>query len=59
MRDAFEVSKRSAGARTIAAIVSQGGTGLSRYVAGHLMRELALVSCQQSKHRYKRASQEQ
>lgn len=58
MREAFEVSKGSAGARTIAAIVSQDGTDLSRYVAGNLMRELALVSCQQSKHRYKRASQE-
>ena len=58
VREAFDVSEGSAGARTIAAIVSQDGTDLSRYVASNLMRELALVSCQQSKHRYKRASKE-
>ena len=58
MREAFDISEGSAGARTIAAIVSQDGTHLSRYVASNLMHELALVSCQQPKHRYKRALQE-
>ncbi|MEL0638808.1 hypothetical protein V6259_18925 [Marinomonas sp. TI.3.20] len=42
VRVAFEVSEGAAGARTIAAIVTQGGTSLSRYVASNLMRELAL-----------------
>lgn len=58
VREAFEVSEGSAGARTIAAMVTQTGTPLSRYVASNLMRELALFSCQQPKHRYKRATQE-
>ncbi|REG79508.1 putative transposase [Marinomonas pollencensis] len=58
VRAAFEVSEGSAGARTVAAIVTQGGTSLSRYVASNLMRVLALLSCHQPKHRYKRAKQE-
>ncbi|REG81980.1 putative transposase [Marinomonas pollencensis] len=58
VRAAFKVSEGSAGARTIAAIVTQGGTSLSRYVASNLMRELALLSRQQPKHHYKRAKQE-
>lgn len=58
VREAFDASEGSAGARTIAAMVTQKGTSLSRYVASNLMRELALFSCQQPKHRYKRATQE-
>jgi len=51
-------SNGSAGARTLATIMTQRGTPLSRYRARGLMKELELVSCQQPKHRYKNASQE-
>ncbi len=39
-------------------MVTLSGSPLSRYVAGNLMRELSLFSCQQPKHRYKRVTQE-
>jgi putative transposase len=53
--DAFKDSNYSAGARTIAAIISNDGTELSRYRAGKLMKELGLLSCQPSKPAYKKA----
>lgn len=34
------------------------GTPISRYVAGRMMKELKLVSCQLPAHRYKKANQE-
>ena len=54
--DAFEYSNYSAGARTIAAIISNddGDTELSRYRAGKLMKELGLLSCQPSQPAYKK-----
>lgn len=58
VREAHAVSGGSAGARTIASLVSNGGEPLSRYVAGKLMKELGIVSCQQPKHRYKKATNE-
>jgi len=58
VRMAHRQSGGSAGARTVASMVSQTGTPLSRYRAGRLMKALSLVSCQQPKHRYKRAAQE-
>ena len=58
VRRAHELSNGSAGARTIADMVSNRGIPLTRYRAGKLMRELQLVSCQLPNHRYKKASQE-
>ncbi len=52
---AHRLSGGSAGARTVAQIVSRNGTPLTRYVAGKLMKELGLVSSQLPKHAYKRA----
>ena len=54
----FRESRGSAGARTIALIATERGYPLSRYRTTRLMREQQLASCQQPKHRYKRASQE-
>jgi len=51
-------SNGSAGVRTLATIMTTRGTPLSRYRARGLMKELELVSCQEPKHRYKKASQE-
>jgi putative transposase len=53
--DAFEESNHSAGARTIANIVSNDGIELSRYRAKKLMKELSLVSSQPSQPKYKKA----
>ena len=58
VRAAHSASNGSAGARTIADIVTARGIPLSRYKASKLMKELDLVSCQQPKHAYKKASQE-
>lgn len=58
VRKAHRESNGSAGARTIADIVTTQGTPLSRYRAGRLMKQLDLVSCQLPKHSYKRANQE-
>jgi putative transposase len=57
VRAAHEESNGSAGARTIADIVTTRGIPLSRYRAGRLMKELKLVSCQLPNHRYKKANQ--
>ena len=54
---AFDESNQSAGARTIAAIVTARGINLSRYRASRLMKTLGLVSCQLPRHKYKKASQ--
>ena len=58
IRLAFEDSNSSAGARTIADIVTARGTDLSRYRASRLMKKLDLVSCQVPSHKYKKANQE-
>lgn len=59
IKDAWNLSGGSAGARTLATIVTtQYGVKMSRYLAGKLMKELGLTSCQQVKHRYKRGSKE-
>jgi putative transposase len=59
VREAHEASNGSAGARTIADIVTNTkGVSLSRYCATKMMKVLGLVSCQSPKHRYKRATQE-
>ncbi len=54
---AYTLSNGSAGARTIAKIVSAEGSSLSRYRAGRRMHVLGLVSSQQPRHRYKAAEQ--
>jgi len=58
VREAHSVSNGSAGARTVANIVSTAGTPLNRYFAGKYMQEMGLVSCQQPSHSYKRGGQE-
>jgi putative transposase len=50
-----KTSKGSAGARTIATTSTTAGLPMSRYIARMCMQELQLVSCQQPKHRYKKA----
>ncbi|EMQ2879019.1 IS3 family transposase, partial [Vibrio navarrensis] len=58
VRRAYELSNGSAGARTIADIVTARGIPLSRYRASKFMKELDLVSCQRAKHTYKKTQQE-
>ncbi len=58
VRRAYELSNGSAGARTIADIVTARGIPLSRYRASKFMKELNLVSCQRPKHAYKKTQQE-
>nr|WP_156129930.1 IS3 family transposase [Aeromonas australiensis] len=58
VRKAHNQSNGSAGARSIAGIVTKRGIALSRYRATKLMKELGLVSCQQLSHSYKKAAQE-
>jgi len=58
VKSIFNESNGSAGARTIADIATSRGLALSRYRAGRLMKACQLVSCQQPRHRYKKATQE-
>lgn len=48
------MSNGSAGARTIADIVTNMGMNLSRYRATKVMKVLGLVSLQQPKHKYRK-----
>ncbi len=57
VRAAHTLSNGSAGARTIAHMVSQQGVPLSRYRAAGFMRRLDLESSQPPTHRYKKAVQ--
>jgi putative transposase len=57
VKAAHTLSNGSAGARTIATLVTAQGLPLSRYRARRRMQALGLVSCQQPKHRYKKAEQ--
>jgi len=50
-------SNGSVGARTIAIVATDRGMPLSRYRARGLMKQCGLVSCQQPKHAYKKATQ--
>ncbi|WP_442800720.1 IS3 family transposase [Shewanella sp. AS16] len=58
IREAHAASNGSAGARSVAEIVTAKGINLSRYRASKLMKQLGLVSCQQPKHAYKKADRE-
>ncbi len=57
VKAAHKVSNGSAGARTVATIVTQSGTPLSRYRAGRRMKLLGLESTQMPSHKYKKAEQ--
>jgi len=56
VKRAHNLSNGSAGARSIADIVTGFGVSLSRYRAGRLMTELDLVSTQLPKHKYRKAN---
>ena len=59
IRQIFNDSKRSAGARSIAAILmNEHGIKLTRYMAGQLMKSMGLKSCQQKTHKYKHADKQ-
>ncbi|EFO3763612.1 IS3 family transposase, partial [Escherichia coli] len=58
IRRAWNQSRSSAGARTLAEMLTQNGVPMSRYRAGRLMKYLNLSSCQPGKHQYKNARQE-
>lgn len=59
VRRAHAKSNGSAGARTLAEMLTQNGIPLSRYRAGRIMKKLELVSSQPGrKHAYRKASQE-
>lgn len=57
IKEAHELSNKSAGARTIAGMLTTAGRALSRYRAGRRMKLLGLVSSQAATHRYKPAKQ--
>ncbi|APG37982.1 HTH-like domain protein [Escherichia coli 2846750] len=46
IRRAWNQSRGSAGARTLAEMLTQNGVPMSRYRAGRLMKYLNLSSCQ-------------
>lgn len=57
IKQAFNLSKQSAGARTIASIVTAWrGKKLTRYLASQLMKANHLVSVQPVKHRYSKGT---
>ena len=61
VKEAYRLSKGSAGARTIADMVTNDASNdvnLSRYRAGRVMKRLALVSSQMPQHNYKKAVKE-
>ncbi|WP_275267128.1 IS3 family transposase, partial [Pantoea ananatis] len=58
VREVHHASNGSAGARSIADMVSAKGVPLSRWRASKIMKELNIVSCQQPEHRYKKATKE-
>ncbi|MGI9340132.1 MAG: IS3 family transposase, partial [Psychrobacter sp.] len=58
IRQIFNDSKQSAGARSIAAIlVNKHGIKLTRYMVGNLMAQMGLKSCQLKMHKYKHADE--
>lgn len=57
VKAAHRLSNGSAGARSIAKMVTAEGIPLSRYRASRRMEVLGLVSSQQPKHRYKKVEQ--
>lgn len=58
VRQIFNDSKRSAGARSIVAILmNEHNIKLTRYMAGKLMAQMGLKSCQLKTHKYKHADE--
>ena len=58
IRQIFNDSQQSAGARTIIAILwNEHSIRLTRYLAGSLMKSMGLKSCQQKIHKYKHADE--
>ena len=58
IRQIFNDSQQSAGARTIIAILwNEHSIRLTRYLAGSLMKSMGLKSCQQKTHKYKHADE--
>ena len=58
IRQIFNDSKRSAGARSIVAILmNEHNIKLSRYMVGKLMPQMGLKSCQLKMHKYKHADE--
>lgn len=53
-----DISHGLAGARSIATMAIHRGYQMGRWLAGRLMKELGLVSCQRPAHRYKRGGYE-
>lgn len=58
VREVHQASHGSAGARSIAAMVTARGLSLSRWRATKLMKALNIISCQQPGLRYKKTSKE-
>lgn len=58
IKEAHRLSGGSAGARSIVGIFKEQGRRITRYLAGKLMKEEGLVSCQMPAHRYKRSAPE-
>nr|WP_308379154.1 IS3 family transposase [Serratia marcescens] len=58
IRRAWNRSRGSAGAHTLAEMLTQNGIPMSRYRAGRLIKSLNLSSCQPGKYQYKNARQE-
>ncbi|QXD01208.1 Mobile element protein (plasmid) [Klebsiella sp. PL-2018] len=56
--EVWNASGGSAGARSIATMVSGRGVRLGRWLAGKLMKELDIASCQAPAHKYKRGGNE-
>ena len=56
--EVWQVSGGSAGARNIATMVTKKGVKLGRWLAGKLMKERDIMSCQRPAHRYKRGGSE-
>ncbi|HHQ6628450.1 TPA: IS3 family transposase, partial [Serratia fonticola] len=58
VRRVHRLSNGSAGARTLADILTREGLALSRYRASKIMKALGLSSCQPGKHAYRKSTQE-
>lgn len=56
--EVWNTSGGSAGARSIATMVSAKGVRIGRWLAGRLMKELGITSCQVPSHKYKRGDNE-
>ncbi len=58
VKEVYAASHGSAGARSIAGMVTAQGIKLSRYRASKLMKAMNLVSCQIPRHQYRKANKE-